>query len=317
MKRRARNVLPELEPTLTSVVAPIAPRDFLTHFWKKKVFHASGSEGRVGRVLATLGSTDIEDLIDQSQQCATIEPIPSRDFNPKPTVAEALEAYVRGSTVYLRLNDDTPMTQWTYALADELGEPPIGVTSIFAVRNRNGTRLHVDWNENFTIQIYGTKRWLVAPNDFITNPVTNWEIGSPAPLYAHSSRVPTAVSPDSKAYILPPGSVLYVPRGFAHEASSVDDADSLSLNISFPASAWAVILCTLLSTKLLESPAWRESLTGAFGQRRDREAFDKQLPDMISPFCRRADALGDDVRAIVENRDKLEEYLLKRRYPIL
>lgn len=309
--------VPVLVPALSSIVAPITVNEFLKDYWKKKVFHCPGSPGRADGVLAALGSTNAESLIEQSQRYVTIAPNPLRASNPQPSLAEALHAYANGSTLYLRLKDDAPISKWTSALADELGEPPIGVTSVFAVRNRNGTRLHVDWNENFTIQVCGTKRWLVAPNDFIVNPVTNWEVGGVAPLYSHSSQVPTAVPDDATAYVLTPGSVLYVPRGFVHEVMSVDDADSLSLNISFPASPWATILCTLLSNRLLESPEFRNSLNGVFGRGWGREEFFKRLPGMMREFCRNAQALDDDVRDIVEDRQKLEEYLIRRRYPII
>jgi len=309
--------VPLLAADLASIVAPLSADVFLKNYWRKHVFHCPGFPNRASRVLDSLGATDHASLLEQSQHHITVAPYPGGASRSRPSLAETLRDYANGYTLYLRLKDDAPISWWTAALGEELGEPPIGVTSIFAVRNRNGTRLHVDWNENFTIQLRGTKRWLVAPNDFIVNPVTNWAIGDDAPPYSHSPRLPTAVPEDATAYELTPGSVLYVPRGFVHEVKSVDDADSLSLNMSFPASPWATVLCTLLSTRLLESPEFRDSLNGVFGRGWGREEFFRRLPDMMIEFFRNARALDADVRGIVDDRRKLEEYLYRRRYPVL
>jgi ribosomal protein L16 Arg81 hydroxylase len=122
---------------------------------------------------------------------------------------------------------------------------------------------------------------------------------------------------NAKSYLLTPGSVLYVPRGYLHQVTSVDDADSLSLNICVPPTPWAVILCTLLGVRLLELPDFRDSLLGAFGSGWGREGLLERLPQMMMTFCQHAEAIGDDFRSIMDDPKKLEEYLAKRGYPLL
>jgi ribosomal protein L16 Arg81 hydroxylase len=79
---------------------------------------------------------------------------------------------------------------------------------VFAVHAGGGTSPHPDWNDSFTIQIRSTKRWRVAPNGFMPHPVTNWTIGDPPPLFAHSIPLPTEMPRDAQEYVLTPGSVL-------------------------------------------------------------------------------------------------------------
>jgi hypothetical protein len=312
--------LPELAPRVESLAAPIGREAFLRDYWCRAVFHRPGNAGRLGALLAALGPVELPALIAASPNFAVLGLEGEADAGAHFSVPDAMAAYAsRGATLYFRLGEDAPLCRWTAELAASLGEPPVGVTSLFAVRGRNGTRLHLDWNENFTIQLRGTKRWRVArePNGFVDDPVTNWSVGQPAPLYAHSSRLPERMPEDAPSYLLTPGSVLYVPRGFLHEVASVDEAESLSLNLSFPPSPWAVVLSTLLSVRLLEDAEFRAGLRGAFGSAWGREALLQRLPAMMQAFTREAAQVDGDLRAILDDPEKLVRYLAQRRYPRL
>lgn len=320
-KRRALvgvGPLPRLAPTLASIVAPVEVEYFLKRLWKRKPFYCRGTAARLPRVLQALGAMSIKTLLTRSRRYAVLGKNPDKRSTAHPSIQQAIKAYDQnGATLYFALHDESPLGSWTACIADELGEPPIGVTSVFAVRNRNGTKPHFDWNENFTIQIRGAKRWIVSSNHFIEHPVSNWEMGDAAPLYAHHLRVPRKMPADARSYLLTPGSVLYVPRGYLHQVTSVDEADSLSVNICFPPTPWATLFCTLLSNRLLANPAFRDSLLGVFGRGWGRAEFFDKFPDMESAFSSAARKIRDDVHAIVSKRNKLEEYLIRRRFPIV
>ncbi len=308
--------LPDFEPSLASLVAPIRPDDFRTHYWKRKAFFCPGSAGRLAPILRELGSIDIAKLLWQSRQYTVLWPQSAGErYSSRLSTAGALVAYEkRGATLYFRMKDSFSLARWTSALADELGEPPIGVTAFFAVRGQSGTRPHIDFNENFTIQIVGTKQWLVAPNDFIAHPVTNWTIGDPPPPYAHATDLPTEMPAGAQEYRLSPGSVLYVPRGYFHHVTAIESPDSLSLSMSLPPTPWALILCTLLSNSLLEHAEFREAISGAFGSGWGRRTVIEQLPEMLVKLSRHADALGKALIAVMDDPEKLKEYLAKRAY---
>jgi 50S ribosomal protein L16 3-hydroxylase len=310
--------LPELEPSLASIVAPIGVTGFLDRFWKREVFFCPGSPERLGPIARELGDADVGKLLWQSQHYVLLWPpsSPHASGAGRRSLATALEAYEkRGATLYFQMKDGWPLTRWTAALARELGEPPVGVTAFFAVRGGSGTRPHVDWNENFTIQLRGTKRWLVAPNGFVRHPVTNWTVGDPPPLYAHSSELPTEMPADAREYCLTPGSVLYVPRGYFHHVTAVDSSDSLSLSMSLPPTPWAHVLGTLLSLRLLEYPEFREGLTGAFGTGWGREEILRVLPEKVERLRQHAREIESSLVAIMRDPERLNEYLAKRQHP--
>lgn len=312
--------LPELAPSVEGLAAPVGRDAFLRDYWCKAVFHVPGDEGRLGALRAALGNVDLAALLAASPNFAVLGLDDDTNAGARFSVREAIAAYAdRGATLYFRLGEDAPLCAWTTELAASLGEPPVGVTSLFAVRGRHGTRLHLDWNENFTVQLRGTKRWRVArgPSEFVENPVTNWSVGQPAPLHAHSTRLPERMPDDAPSYLLTPGSVLYVPRGYLHEVASIDASESLSLNMSFPPSPWGTLLSTLLGVRLLEDPRFRDGVRGAFGSAWGRDSFLQRLPAMMEAFAREAAHLDADLRAIVDDPEKLARYLAQRRYPRL
>jgi 50S ribosomal protein L16 3-hydroxylase len=308
--------LPDLSPSLASMVAPIRPDDFRAHYWKQKVFFCPGSARRLASILRELGSIDIAKLLWQSRQYAVLWPesVDER-HSSRLSTAGAVEAYEkRGATLYFRMKDSFPLARWTSALADELGEPPIGVTAFFAVRGQSGTRPHIDFNENFTIQIIGTKQWLVAPNEFITHPITNWTIGDPPPPYCHTTDLPTKMPAGALECRLTPGAVLYVPRGWFHHVTAIESPESLSLSMSLPPTPWALILATLLSNSLLEQSEFREALSGAFGNGWGRQKVIEQLPKKLAKLTQHVDDVGKALITVMEDPEKLQEYLVKRTH---
>lgn len=309
---------PVHEPSLAALVAPVPAPEFLARSWKKAVFHAGASRERLAPFLAALGPADVASLLERSRQFVAMqEGVPIAAPLAR---AEALAAYeASGATLYFRMNEDFALCRWSTALARDLGELPTGVTSFFAVRGRHGTAAHLDWNENFTLQLRGRKRWRVAAarDGFLPHPVTNWVVGDPAPLHSDATRMPARMPENASEFVLEPGALLYVPRGLLHQVSSVDEAESLSLNLSFPPAPWAVVLCTLLSSGLLEDPAFREGLTGAFGAGWGREDVLARLPAMLAVLEKRAAGLGESLREVMDDPARLADYLARRGYPKL
>lgn len=310
------DALPQLDASLTSLVAPIGVPEFLERYWRREPFHCPGSVRRLAPALRDLGSAEIAGLLWQSQHSAILGPQGSEMGAGRRSMATVLEAYEkRGATLCLQMKSSWALARWTAALMEELGEPPIGVTLVFAVRSGGATNPHLDWNDSFTVQIRGTKRWRVAPNGFMAHPVTNWAIGDPPPLFAHSSPLPTEMPRDAREYVLTPGSVLYVPRGFFHQVTSIDADDSLSLNMGIPPTPWAVVLCGLLSNRLLDDPEFRDALCGAFGSGWGRGKVVERLPEKLSRLSRYVAEIEGDLMDLMNDPARLREFLVKRSLP--
>jgi ribosomal protein L16 Arg81 hydroxylase len=96
--------------------------------------------------------------------------------------------------------------------------------------NAQGFEPHFDPHDIFVLQIAGSKRWRIF------DPV----VGLPTPAQAR------AVAPSELAHpvatpLLNAGDLLYLPRGFVHEARTQDEA-SIHLTVGFEAPTWADVI---------------------------------------------------------------------------
>jgi ribosomal protein L16 Arg81 hydroxylase len=94
---------------------------------------------------------------------------------------------------------------------------------------------HRDATDVFVYQLAGRKRWtLYARTGWaLYTHTTGWDAPGPAP-----EPLDTAVAPDAAAideFVLTPGDVLYLPRGFGHQV--VPCGDSTSVHLQFGAAA--------------------------------------------------------------------------------
>ena len=137
-----------------------------------------------------------------------------------------------------------------------------------------GTSLHFDANANFVIQIKGTKTWRLAPNESVDFPTERFTSGAdemPVALEFQCHAPLLDVLPeDSLEFVMTPGCVLFVPRGYWHETTT--EQESLSLNFTFSQPTWADVFTKSLQEVLLRSPEWRELADGLEGYNEDRKA---------------------------------------------
>jgi 50S ribosomal protein L16 3-hydroxylase len=138
---------------------------------------------------------------------------------------------------------------------------------LYATPKGRGTAPHFDQNLNFVLQLHGTKRWWLAPNKQVENPLTRHTMGiaADAELESYSEPFPKEMPNDSKMVVLEPGSLLYVPRGRWH--TTVADSDALSLNFTYSAPSWLDLFGAALRSRLALSAEWRATaLTTAQGE---------------------------------------------------
>ena len=117
-----------------------------------------------------------------------------------------------------------------------------GCSAYLTPRGKQGLAPHHDDVEVFVMQTQGSKRWCVyAPLD-----------GFELPAQPSPSLDPAALGPCVLDVTLRPGDLLYLPRGWVHQATSTANGFSTHLTISaYQRHTWADYTATLLS-KLLE-----------------------------------------------------------------
>lgn len=152
------------------------------------------------------------------------------------------------------------------ALAKDLGLPSSthARCMIYATPDGKGTAAHFDQNINFVIQLHGTKKWWLAPNQHVENPTERFTIGQELdPELASYSHTPMPLqmpNENRREIILQPGSVFFVPRGWWHCTEAAGEA--LALNFTFSQPTWVDIFTLALRSRLSLSPAWRELANG-------------------------------------------------------
>lgn len=147
---------------------------------------------------------------------------------------------------------------------------------IYATPDGKGTAPHFDQNINFVLQIKGVKKWKLAPNEHVINPLTRHTIGQPTDPEIQSyenAPMPLKMPKDCESVELRPGSMLYVPRGYWHSTEASGDA--LALNFTFTAPTWIDIFLAALRSRLALSPEWRETADGVSDPFRRDEAEEK------------------------------------------
>ena len=152
----------------------------------------------------------------------------------------ALDFYESRAALYFDLSRNIPeVASWIAALAESLGQRQSAVrVSVFVSPGGGATECHFDSNENFTIQLRGHKRWKMAPNSTVLNPMDRFtitgDLQASMALY-WKNEMPGNLELNEVADLVP-GSMLYVPRGYWHTVEALEP--SLSLNFCIRPESW-------------------------------------------------------------------------------
>jgi 50S ribosomal protein L16 3-hydroxylase len=222
----------------------------------------------------------------------------SIDTNPK----DAQKLFDNGmGLLFNHANTISPvLTNWLQELRLDLGLSALTNARclIYATPEGSGTAPHFDQNINFVLQISGTKKWWIAPNLHVANPMTRHTMGLPCDLELESyleAPMPTSMPAGIAPIELKAGSLLFVPRGSWHSTEAISDA--LSLNFTFTAPTWIDLFTAALRGRLAQSSVWRETADGVSDFSRIAKAeqkFDFLLAGLIKdlPNWRASDILG-------------------------
>jgi hypothetical protein len=141
-----------------------------------------------------------------------------------------------------------------------LGIPYGGVTfEAFVARAGAISSAHYDHDSNFQILLSGKKRWRIAPNAHIRNPMEAYHPrrlreggvgGFEEEAYAHRLPVPSSLPPDANTeFVTEQGSVVFLPRGYWHEVDTIED--SFAVNVVVKGVPWARALARALLPYLI------------------------------------------------------------------
>lgn len=277
---------------LASLISPLDPPSFMTEFWGKKCFHGQVSLCATGDLLNHLAGCSTQELLTMTQDPVVVmhKTASGHYRGTRVAAAAALDFYESKASLYFDLSRNIPeVASWIAALAENLGQRRSAVrVSLFISPGGGATECHFDANENFTIQLRGHKRWKMAPNSTVMNPMDRFTISgdmeTSMALY-WKNEMPVNLELTEIADLVP-GSMLYVPRGYWHTVEALEP--SVSLNFCIRPEAWISFFTPLLERRLLAEKDWRESAMGIRGTEDERvaaRAVLARLLDSLAGIC--------------------------------
>jgi ribosomal protein L16 Arg81 hydroxylase len=226
---------------LTRAVEPLDIERFLAEHWERKPLVVPRTEeGRfddllsVGDVERQLTETAIRSpafrLVKAGEAVAgyttdlSWRPAP---FTGVADVRRVLEEFERGATIVLQglHHNWLPLARYCRHLETFLGHP-VQANAYFTPAGSQGLPVHHDTHEVISLQVAGTKRWLVY------DPVLE--------LPLKNQRYRSALGEPGEPVLdltLAAGDTLYLPRGWLHQALTSED-DSLHITVGVNVRRW-------------------------------------------------------------------------------
>lgn len=138
-------------------------------------------------------------------------------------------------------------------------------------------QMHYDGGHNFMIHLAGKKRWRIAPNREVHPPLYHI-VGSasvPAKLERMAGSFPKKMPKDHTQIDMRPGSFLYLPQGYWHETTTLED--SAHLTFCLFTKSWSDLILDRLEKIHLADPVWRAPAAGILAEGKAREKANKRF----------------------------------------
>jgi len=150
-------------------------------------------------------------------------------------------------------------------------------------------KAHADDRDVFVVQLCGYKQWKVYRDVPIKHPYPHEQVGKkniPVPKEIFENVVIDET--------LGPGDILYMPRGFVHEASCSNDSPSFHATVALMTHDWsqASVYTTILSEKLLSIPSHRLSIDRRVGSEHDSGNRQHIVEDQLRKVTEAAQAVS-------------------------
>ncbi len=232
---------PPSPAALARAIEPLEVERFLAEHWERKPLAVPrAEEGRFDDLLAV---RDVERLLTETairtpafrlvKAGETVAGY-THDLSWRPApftgvadVARVLEEFERGATIVLQglHHNWLPLARYCRHVEAYLGHP-VQANAYFTPAGSQGLPVHHDTHEVITLQIAGTKRWLVY-EPALELPLKNQRyrsaLGEPGePVLDVTARA---------------GDTLYLPRGWLHQAMTTD-TDSLHITVGINVRRW-------------------------------------------------------------------------------
>ena len=302
---------PSSNTLLEDMLGPLSKQEFLLNLFRKKAVHISPSdEDRVESVQNIIDNymfgLDIRQVLAETSSdnvFVWLAPPPQPGYGVKQSAKRTIQSielqdpeaafalHQSGHSTYCRappeleqplvscLLRDTGLGCGQYdPTAEKMTVMGRGEVEVFAASKAgNFTDWHTDFQENFTIQLSGQKRWTIKQG-LATHPLRGCtpHYRSPDAVEGQLKSARLSASQfefaqpnetnsfgDKTTVLLKPGDVFYFPAGMWHNVETVEEG--VSINVSLMATNYATLFCQSLQHLLLKDDGWREAVVNSEG----------------------------------------------------
>ena len=280
---------------LGALLGPIGIDTFFRDYWESQPLHVA--RGEPGFYAGLLSTADVEHVVAFTRpkfvDPASFEAKPPRartfvqgwladrrlqDEAKYPSLDDIHRVYDRGMTVIIM----TMQQRWApvATLCRELEaffRCPVHANLYLTPEGAQGFDAHFDTHEVFVLQLEGAKQWRL--------------FGAPRPLPLVDERfdVPRNKLGPPREVQLEAGDLLYIPRGFVHEAFTSEQA-SLHLTVGVNVYRWADLLGEALSALTREDQRFREAIPReVLGPAGLGPAVRERFTELVEALAARAD----------------------------
>jgi ribosomal protein L16 Arg81 hydroxylase len=283
------------ELTLTDILSPIKPEEFLAEFWGRRSLYIPGDgkdfSSLVNRKSFIRSAEDADCLEawladkERTKNAATIRIVP-RQINA---------LYEAGFTLCAKgLDKGSPiLTALTKQAKKALNYAGFVDIRGYLSGHGSGATTHFDARHATTLQIEGEKVWRYALEPSMPFPPRNAIMEGPTPEYIKTEPVPrvrvlgldpslVAPAPDLefREVTLRPGDVLYLPPGTWHSAQAVGHSLAINMAFNYGSVGTAIELAAdLLYALMYSDPKWRGNVPPFVG-----EVSDDVMPECVKNF---------------------------------
>lgn len=203
---------PESQVDLPFLLAPVSIEEFFDDFWEDRVLHVARNDSRY--LGALQDHLSLEELLWQTchrwgdVSIAGSSTTDSLDYSANlPDIPTIRRAFSEGRTVVINHLERKYLNVAWLCRNIERGWLFNTHVNLYATPSgKQGLSYHYDDDDVFIVQLDGSKRWKI------------FRERAGLPLSGEAYQQPECVSAGFAEYLLMPGDVLYIPRGFVHEA---------------------------------------------------------------------------------------------------
>jgi hypothetical protein len=221
------------------------------------------------------------------RRISTIRDLSKVGANDSEGGLEALyQEYRRGSSIVLLFLHERwpPLKILCQSLSSELSSR-VQANMYLTPPGAQALKTHYDTHDVLVLQIHGKKRWRLFDR----------AVQLPLSHDRYTGNEDISLGSPMTEVTLNPGDLLYLPRGYPHDAQSADSA-SLHLTIGVLSITWASVLLRAVQSAIDGNPVFRQSLPPGFGGSpclQDLEAVPaSRICIRPEPSCRECDPIG-------------------------